>query len=132
MAGMVLTGRAKNDWCSSQLRPGCYAPWRSPRPAWRLRCHAVADSLERAGDQLLAFTRVRRGQWKSARTPHAIERLHEESNHSIKTQTVLPSAETAAVLFWALIASGQITMRKINGWPSIAQPIAKSTTDLAA
>jgi len=28
---------------------------------------------------------------------------------------VLPSAETAAMLFWALLALGQITMRKVNG-----------------
>jgi hypothetical protein len=26
----------------------------------------------------------------------------------------LPSAETAAMLFWALLASGQITMRKVD------------------
>jgi TnpA family transposase len=29
---------------------------------------------------------------------------------------VLPSAETAAMLFWALLAAGQITMRKVDGW----------------
>jgi hypothetical protein len=40
---------------------------------------------------------------------NAIERLHEEFKRRIKTQTVLPSAETAAMLFWALLASGQIT-----------------------
>ena len=34
----------------------------------------------------------------------------------IKTQTVLPSAGTAAMLFWALLASGQINMRKVDGW----------------
>jgi hypothetical protein len=34
----------------------------------------------------------------------------------IKTETVLPSAEIAATLFWALLASGQITMRKVDGW----------------
>ena len=28
----------------------------------------------------------------------------------------LPSAETAAMLFWALLASGQINMRKVDGW----------------
>jgi hypothetical protein len=28
----------------------------------------------------------------------------------------VPSAETAAMLFWALLASGQITMRKVDGW----------------
>jgi hypothetical protein len=39
-------------------------------------------------------------------------RLHEEFKRRIKTQTVLPSAETAAMLFWALLAAGQITMRR--------------------
>jgi putative transposase len=28
---------------------------------------------------------------------------------------VLPSADTAAMLFWALLASGQINMRKVDG-----------------
>jgi hypothetical protein len=49
----------------------------------------------------------------------------------IKTQTVLPSAETAAMLFWALLASGQIVLRKVDGWASIAQPLAEPI-DLAA
>jgi putative transposase len=38
----------------------------------------------------------------------------------IKTQTVLPSAETAATLFWALLASGQINMRKVDGWQTLS------------
>jgi len=79
---------------------------------WRLRCPAVATSLEEAGDRLFAFLRLPPSQWKSARTTNAIERLHEEFKRRIKTQAVLPSAETAAMLFWALLASGQITMRK--------------------
>ena len=91
---------------------------------WRLRCPAVATSLEEAGDRLFAFLRLPPSQWKSARTTNAIERLHEEFKRRIKTQTVLPSAETAAMLFWALLASGQITMRKVNGWQSLAEPIA--------
>jgi putative transposase len=99
---------------------------------WRLKCRAVADSLEEAGEQLFAFTRLPLSQWKSARTTNAIERLHEEFKRRIKTQTVLPSAETAAMLFWALLASGQITMRKIDGWQSLGQPPAKSMIDLAA
>jgi transposase-like protein len=82
---------------------------------WRLKCKAGADSLEEAGDRLFTFTRLPLSQWKSARTTNAIERLHEEFKRRIKTQTVLPSAETAAMLFWALLASGQITMRKVNG-----------------
>jgi hypothetical protein len=45
---------------------------------------------------------------------------------------VLPSAETAAMLFWAPLASGQISMRKIDGWQTLAtQPIAQPI-DLAA
>ena len=68
---------------------------------WRLKCRAVADSLEEAGDRLFTFTRLPESQWKSARTTNAIERLHEEFKRRIKTQTVLPSAETAAMLFWA-------------------------------
>jgi putative transposase len=59
--------------------------------------------------------------WKSARTTNAIERLHEEFKRRIQTQTVLPSAETAAMLFWALLASGQISMRKVDGWKTIAE-----------
>jgi putative transposase len=100
---------------------------------WRLRCPAVADSLEEAGDRLFAFTRLPPSQWKSARTTNAIERLHEEFRRRIKTQTVLPSAETAATLFWALLASGQITMRKVDGWQSLdQQPTSQIPIDLAA
>ncbi len=36
------------------------------------------------------------------RTSNAIERLHEEFKRRIKTQTVLPCADTAAMLFWAI------------------------------
>ena len=79
-----------------------------------------------------AFTRLPSSQWRSARTTNAIERLHEEFKRRIKTQTVLPSAETAAMLFWALLASGQITMRKVDGWQSLGQPPSASTIDLAA
>lgn len=100
---------------------------------WRLRCPAVATSLEEAGDRLFAFLRLPPSQWKSARTTNAIERLHEEFKRRIKTQTVLPSAETAAMLFWALLASGQITMRKVNGWQTLGEKLAAPVpVDLAA
>jgi len=100
---------------------------------WRLRCPAVATSLEEAGDRLFAFLRLPSSQWKSARTTNAIERLHEEFKRRIKTQTVLPLAETAAMLFWALLASGQITMRKVNGWQTLGETITAPTpVDLAA
>lgn len=99
---------------------------------WRLKCRAVADSLEEAGDKLFTFTRFPPSQWKSIRTSNAIERLHEEFKRRIKTQTVLPCAETAAMLFWALMASGQIIMRKVAGWQSLAEKPADQIIDLAA
>src|SRR6266700_1611374 len=99
---------------------------------WRLKCRAVADSLEEAGDRLFTFTRLPPSQWRSARTTNAIERLHEEFKRRIKTQTVLPSAETAAMLFWALLASGQINMRKVDGWRTLAKTSIGQPIDLAA
>ena len=99
---------------------------------WRLKLHAVADSLEEAGDSLFAFARLPPSQWRSARTTNAIERLHEEFKRRIKTQTVLPSADTAAMLFWALLASGQINMRKVDGWQTLATKPIDQPVDLAA
>jgi hypothetical protein len=64
------------------------------------------------------------------RSPFAAART--ASKRRIKTQTVLPSAETAAMLFWALLASGQITMRKVDGWQSLTQKLADNPIDLAA
>ncbi len=99
---------------------------------WRLKHRAVANSLEEAGDRLFSFTRLPPSQWRSARTTNAIERLHEEFKRRIKTQTVLPSADTAAMLFWALLASGQINMRKVDGWQTLATKPLDQPIDLAA
>jgi putative transposase len=99
---------------------------------WRLKHRAVAESLEEAGDRLFAFARLPPSQWRSARTTNAIERLHEEFKRRIKTQTVLPSADTAAMLFWALLASGQINMRKVDGWQTLATNLIDQPIDLAA
>src|SRR3974377_2440061 len=99
---------------------------------WRLKHRAVADSLEEAGDRLFSFTRLAPSQWKRAPTTNAIERLHEEFKRRIKTQTVLPSADTAAMLFWALLASGQINMRKVDGWKTLATKPIDQPIDLAA
>jgi Transposase, Mutator family len=78
----------------------------------------------------LHLPRLPPSQWRSARTANAIERIHEEIKRRIKTQTVLPSADTAALLFRALLASGQTNIRKIDGRqispqnPSIANLIS--------
>jgi len=108
----------------------------APRKAfirkWRLKYRAVAHSLQEAGDRLFTFARLPPSQWKSARTTNAIERLHEEFKRRIKTQTVLPSADTAAMLFWALLASGQINMRKVGSWKTLTTKPIDQPIDLAA
>ncbi|MGH7106465.1 MAG: IS256 family transposase [Acetobacteraceae bacterium] len=97
---------------------------------WRLRCPGVARSLEEAGERLFTFLRYPPQQWRSIRTTNAIERLHEEFKRRIKTQCVLPCADTACMMFWALLASGQITLRKVDGWQTLhVQP---NTLDIAA
>jgi putative transposase len=93
---------------------------------WKLRCRAVADSLDEAGARLFTFLRYPPEQWRALRTTNAIERLHEEFKRRIKTQCLLPCAETAAMLFWALLASGQITLRRVDGW----QTLERSPIDL--
>ncbi len=45
---------------------------------------------------------------------------------------MLPCAETAAMLFWALLASGQIAMHKVDGWQSLAEKPDDQIIDLAA
>jgi hypothetical protein len=36
------------------------------------------------------------------------------------------------MLFWALLAAGQITMRKVDGWQTLADKLADKPIDLAA
>ena len=120
-----------NDMIYAKTAPEIETRRKSFIRKWRLKCRAVADSLQEAGERLFTFTRLPESQWRSARTTNAIERLHEEFKRRIKTQTVLPSAESAAMLFWALVASGQITMRRVDGWHTLAEP-ALQCIDLAA
>ena len=81
------------------------------------------------------FPTSRAGAYKSVPqvlTPHTIERLNEEIRQRIKTQTVLSCAETLPMPLWALLASGQITMRKVDGWQALDKPIESMPPDLAA
>jgi putative transposase len=99
---------------------------------WRLKCPAVVASLEEAGARLFTFLRYPPEQWKSIRTTNAVERLHEEFKRRIKTQCLLPCAQTACMLFWALLASGQITLRRVDGWDTFHVPPAELSLDRAA
>ena len=85
---------------------------------WHLKCRAVADSLEEAGERLFAFTRLDSSQWKSARTTNAIERLNEEFRRRIKTQTVLSCAGRHAALGPARPPARSPCARSTDGRPS--------------
>jgi putative transposase len=94
---------------------------------WRVKAESVARSLEDAGEELLTFYRFPVSQWKSLRTTNAIERLHEEFRRRVKTQAAQPHEQTVLRLFFGLYTSGQITLRKINGWVDLPQVLARRT-----
>jgi len=52
---------------------------------------------------------------------NAIERLHEEFKRRIKTQTVLPIRRHRSHAVLGADASGQIIMRKVDGWQTLSQ-----------
>ena len=56
-----------------------------------------------------------------------IERLHEEFRRRVKTQSSLPSEDAAPVLLFSLVASGQIRLRRIDGWRKIAAVLSQHT-----
>lgn len=88
---------------------------------WRKLCPAVVTSLEEAGAELLTFYRFPESQWKSLRTTNVVERVIEEFRRRVKTQSVLPSGDSALVLLFGLFASGQLRLRKIDGYQELAQ-----------
>ena len=84
-------------------------------------------SLREGGDELLTFFRFPKAQWKTLRTTNTIERLNEEFRRRVKTQGSLPSEDAALVLLFNLLASGQIQLRKIDGWWKIAAVLSQHT-----
>jgi len=86
---------------------------------WKKLLPKVVTSLEEAGEELLTFYRFPTSQWKSLRTTNAIERLNGVFRRRVKTQGSLPSAQSAELLLFGLIISGQIRMRRIDGWQDL-------------
>jgi transposase-like protein len=95
--------------------------------AWTKRCPGVVTSLREGGDELLTFFRFPKAQWKTLRTTNTIERLHEEFRRRVKTQGSLPNEDAAIVLLFSLVASGQIKLRRIDGWRKIAAVLSQHT-----
>jgi transposase-like protein len=83
---------------------------------WRLRCPAVVECLQEAGDDLFTFLSFPKAQWKALRTTNALERINGEFRRRTKTQASLPSQDAVLLLLFGLLRSGQVKMRKIDGW----------------
>jgi putative transposase len=96
---------------------------------WKLRCQAVYQSFEEAGDQLFTFTGFPLSQWKALRTTNALERINEEFRRRTKTQASLPSEEAVLLLMFGLLRSGQIRLRRVVGWHELDS--ASPTADAA-
>ena len=99
---------------------------------WRKPCPGVVTSLREGGDELLTFFHFPKAQWKTLRTTNVIERLHEEFRRRVKTQGSLPNEDAALVLLFSLVASGQIKLRRIDGWRKIAAVLSQRTAVVAA
>ena len=81
----------------------------------------VVRSLEEAGNQLLTFYEFPSVMWKSIRTTNALENLNREFRRRTKTQASFSSEESAVALLFGLIASGQIQLRRIDGYQGLSE-----------
>ena len=88
---------------------------------WQLRCPAVVESLQEAGDDLFTFLRFPPSQWKALRTTNALERINEEFRRRTKTQASLPGQDAVLLLLFGLLRSGQVTLRALVGYQDMEQ-----------
>src|SRR5437773_2106359 len=102
-------GCERRCWRSSTVTPGCDAP------AGRRRGAPDVPSVpERAVEDTANH--------------NTIERLHEEFLRRVKTQSSLPTEDSAVVLLFSLVASGQIRLRRVDGWQKIATVLSQNTS----
>jgi len=86
---------------------------------WTRGCPGVVRSLQEGGEELLTFFQFPKRQWKTLRTTNVIERLNEEFRRRVKTHGALPTEDAALVLLFGLVVSGQIRLRRLDGWRQI-------------
>ena len=91
------------------------------RAKWRKRCIGVVTSLDEAGDELFTFLAFPSSQWRALRTTNALERINEEFRRRTKTQASLPNESAVLLLLFGLLRSGQITLRKIDGYEELSK-----------
>ena len=80
---------------------------------------------------MLTVFRFPRSQWKGIRTTNMIERLNEEFRRRLKTQGSHPLEASVLRLLFALYQSGQITLRRLDGWYDIPR-VMKQQRQVAA
>lgn len=93
---------------------------------WGKRAPRAVASLLEAHDDLFAVHAFPHSQHRSLRSTNVIERLNEEFRRRVKTQTACPSEASVLVLFFALVASGTVRMKKISGWMDLARPTRRA------
>ena len=98
---------------------------------WEKRCPGVAKSLQEAGEDLLTFFKFPEAQWKSLRSTNVIERMNEEFRRRVKTQASLPSEDAVLILLHGLLASGQLRLRRIDGWEELGSTIVRPKVEAA-
>lgn len=86
---------------------------------WTKLVPAVVRSLEEAGLELLTFYSMPKSMWKSLRTTNALENLNREFRRRTKTQGSFATEAAGITLLWALVAFGQIHLRRIDGYRDI-------------
>ena len=96
-----------------------HTAYRAFERTWTKRCPGVVRSLQEGGAELLTFFTFPKAQWKTLRTTNVIERLNGEFRRRVKTQGSLPTEDAALILLFSLVASGQIQLRRIDGWRKI-------------
>jgi transposase-like protein len=93
---------------------------------WSRLCSAVARSLEEAGEELLTFYEFPPAMWKALRTTNSLENLNREFRRRTKTQASFSSEEAPVTLLWALVAFGQIRLRRIVGHRAVASLLVQA------
>ena len=137
--GLDISYLETSIWGGATVHPRTrLCPTGAPRAAytafertWSKRCPGVVMSLREGGDELLTFFRFPKAQWKTLRTTNVIERLHGEFRRRVKTQGSLPGEDAAVVLLFSLVASGQVKLRKIDGWQKIGSVLSRRTVEAA-
>ena len=92
---------------------------------WTPLAPAVVRNLDDAGEHLLTFYEFPRAMWKSIRTTNPLENLNREFRRRTKTQASFTTEESAVALLFGLVASGQIRLRRIDGYQHLADVLAR-------